>query len=487
MSLVFVQGIGIAKAVPPPDFLFNVGSQIIQAFSLGVLFLSAISASVWQFAKGYFAGIRHKKWIGAGIILLIISVSVAGAYIYGQYEQDKAYKDWVEESKEQGKDLPATDTSLDRLKINNESSSPQVELETERLPENKYVQFIKQYYDFLGNGKIAEAYAVSKKSVSLETYKSWYKNVTDVEVDEVQAINDHKYSLQLTLKEGDRATRYAVLMVLKEDFANLSVLESQVRLLSTEAASPTSSVSPAPKVKILQEEAQNDTGFFEQNKNLALAISNGDFQQVLDSQPSPYILDAREDEEYEIGNFPGSHHIRFADLMAGEWISLPTDKAIYVFCWSGIRGREVAEFLRSKKILSRYIQNGAYDWVTKGGLWDGGIEFLSKYKGEQYKRLFTLSELKKKMAEWVFIVDSRNSGRWMAWDIPGSVNIPIIYTPRSKFDDAFSQVPKGKAVITVCDDFVSCFDAKVVGVKLEKEGHEFLGRYNNPWEYRDDE
>ncbi len=97
------------------------------------------------------------------------------------------------------------------------------------------------------------------------------------------------------------------------------------------------------------------------------------------------MLDAREDEEFAIGNYPGSHHLRFADIKAGEWIQLPTDQIIYVLCWSGIRGKEVADFLRSKKILARYVERGADGWVSFGGKWLGEIKFRSVYKQDQYK------------------------------------------------------------------------------------------------------
>jgi hypothetical protein len=47
----------------------------------------------------------------------------------------------------------------------------------------------------------------------------------------------------------------------------------------------------------------------------------------------------------------------------------------------------------------------------------------------------------------------------------------------------FAQVAPGSRVITVCDGYVNCFDAKITGVELEQRGHTFLGRYNKPWEY----
>ncbi len=265
-------------------------------------------------------------------------------------------------------------------------------------------------------------------------------------------------------------------MTLAEDKdGHIKVADSQVRTLSSSY--------------ILQKAdpplASGSSVFFNDYQDLALAITNNDFNQNLKNEKNLYVLDAREDEEFEIGNFPKSTHIRFADLVAGEWIKIPTDQVVYVFCWSGMRGKEVAEFLRSKQIVARYIEKGASDWVNSGGVWEGDIKFSSKYADERYQRLFTLDELKKAIPDGTVIVDSRISGKFNQHHVSGSINIPIIYTPSSKIEAALEQVPKGAAVITVCDDFISCFDAKVTGIKLEKLGHTFLGRYNKPWEYQD--
>ncbi len=196
-----------------------------------------------------------------------------------------------------------------------------------------------------------------------------------------------------------------------------------------------------------------------------------------------FVLDAREDEEYEVGYFAGSQHIRYADLKAGEWIKLPQTQVIYVLCWSGIRGKEVAEFLRSKQLVARYLENGADGWVDFGGQWQGGIKFISKYSAERYQIVFSTQDVKNFVGNGVILVDSRNPAKYKKSHIAGSISVSIIYTPTSKLPEVLAQVPTSSRVITICDDFVSCFDAKIAGVKLEKQGHTFLGRYNKPWEY----
>ena len=226
-----------------------------------------------------------------------------------------------------------------------------------------------------------------------------------------------------------------------------------------------------------------ETNFFTQHQDLPLAISNADFKTTLANTPSVFILDAREDEEYENGHFPGSHHVRFADLKAGILSSLPRDEVVYVFCWSGIRGKEVTEYLRTQNIVARYIEKGAKGWVDEKGTWQGEILFLNVYKGERYTKVYTTKQVKDLQAEGVILVDSREPSHRQKKTIQSSIAVPVFYTPTSELETTLGKVTSGAKVITMCDDYVSCFDAKVTGVKLEKRGHEFLGRYASPWEY----
>jgi rhodanese-related sulfurtransferase len=411
------------------------------------------------------------------LALVVLTISVCGAYYYEQYKQNKEYALWVEESKRQ--DIPNTDEqtdndNLDKLKLG-ESEGEDV-LSRGETVNDAGLAFIYNYYNNLGSGRVEEAYSVSSKIVSLETYRSWYIDTNQIIVDSAQKISENKYSLGLTLREKTGTIRYGVLMTLMTNEQGIySIKDSDVRILADLNSGGDETPVEEPKIE--------STVFYDNNQHLDLSVSNEEFQSILSQGQPVYVLDAREDEEFEIGYFPGSYHIRFADLLAGEWIGLPQDRVVYVFCWSGVRGKEVAEFLRSKKILTRYIATGADGWVDFGGLWSGGIKFLSKYSAERYQVVFTTDQVKQYQQQGVFIVDSRHPSKYNRRHIQGSVSIPVIYTPTSQLEQALSQVPPNSTVLTVCDDFISCFDAKITGVKLERRGNTFLGRYNKPWEY----
>ena len=221
-------------------------------------------------------------------------------------------------------------------------------------------------------------------------------------------------------------------------------------------------------------------------QELPLFITNEEFQNIREEQSlgNDYtVLDAREDIEFQNGFFPESLHIRFADLREGRWQDLSQENPIYVICWSGIRGQEVAIFLRERHLKAQYLEHGASGWVDFGGAWQGEIKFGDTYTGDRYQKVFTTEETIQQVKKNVWLVDTREPEKFAHKHISGSINIPLMYTPTEKLEETLVSVPAGVSFITVCDGYVNCFDAKLTGVELERRGRIFLGRYNKPWEY----
>jgi rhodanese-related sulfurtransferase len=490
-----------AYAVPPPDFIFNIGSQLVQIFSVIVIFLSAILSLSYKYIKIWLQLLPKRKFLFiGGSIISIILISLGSAYFYGNYKQQEEYNKWLSESQKYGElqiqsqkikrvstdqsEKIKRDTSIDKLKIGETNNSTINSNENfisliENPNNDAQIKFIEDYYRYIATKDLDKAYDLSKKSVDLETFKSWYTDTTKITLGELVRIDTDTSSLELTLFEGDKFTQYGVLMTLKlENNQPIQVANSQVRIL----AQGTQGEAGEPNKIISNDNTQKS--FFEINKDYPLSINNSDFQKTIDNKADNYIvIDAREDLEYENGHFPDSTHIRFADIQAGKWIEIPDDKYIYVICWSGIRGKEVAQFLREKEIVATYLESGASGWFDSGGKWVGGINFSGKYSDEKYKVTFTTTEVKEKVNNGVFLVDTREPWKFTEWHIDGSVNIPIMYTPTIDLEKAFGQVPGNSTVITVCDGYVNCFDAKITGVELEARGNTFIGRYNKPWEY----
>lgn len=341
-----------AKAVLPPDFIFNIGSQIIQFFSAILIFFSGIFAFLYQFIKIKTMALKKRKiWI-ASIFVLIFAIALAASYLLALQKQKIEYEQWLRESQ----------------------------------------------------------------------------------------------------------------------------MQSEKNILSNTEETIASTHTPLPTSTPLET-------FFEIQKDTPLSISNTDFQALQNKSDNFIVLDARENIEFENGHFPSSTHIRFADIKNKGWEQLPKEKFIYVFCWSGIRGKEVAEFLRSKKILARYLEHGASGWYESGGTWIGSIKFSEKYSSSQFQKVFSTNEVKNYIKKGVILIDSREPKKYKQSHIEGSINISMFSQSQEELDTLFAQIPAQSKLITICDEYVNCFDAKVTGVELEKRKHIFLGRYNKPWEY----
>lgn len=212
-------------------------------------------------------------------------------------------------------------------------------------------------------------------------------------------------------------------------------------------------------------------------------VTHNEFTALLkDRKNNPIVLDAREDVEWNNGHIPGSLHVRFADLRAGKYMELPRDRIIYVVCYSSLRGKEVAAFLVKRGIQAKYLENGVEKWVRNNGYWSGRLSLAETHKKPNERRVFTTQEIKQLFSK-VFIVDCREPDVFLTSPFPGAINLSITSTPTSEMERAFNQIPPKSKVLLVCDDKLSCFDAFVTGIELEKRGHHYLGRYPTPWEW----
>lgn len=461
-----------AGAVPPPDLIMQVASQIANFFSIAFVFLLAILSTSYQFIKTRLLTVSKRTYWVVGI-LAIVFLAGAGAYYFDQVYQKKVqaqqYEQWLQESIEQS----AQNAPLES------TEKPQAIALTESKTEDPGEYFIRQYYQNIADHHFEAAYDVSKKSASFEVFVSWYQNVEKVTIDQIEPLksnNGHQYSVSLSLFEKGEKTQYKTLFTLDyQDGKPVRIADTKTTVI------PLKDAGGAGGEMVVS----NALGaFWDQNKDLDLKITNQDFEALIKGPQDTYlILDARENIEYENGHLPGSTHIRFADLKEGEWQSLPKDKVIVVLCWSGMRGLEVAEFLREHYLVARYLEEGSNGWVSYGGQWKGEISFTKTYSDDRYKITYEADQVKQMMEDGVKIVDSRPPDKFAAHHIPGSINIPLMYTPTSKIEEVFGQLSGGGKVVTVCDDYINCFDARLTGVELERRGFEFLGRFSKPWTF----
>ncbi len=447
----------VSQAVPSPDLLMGIGTSLAQWISIGLVFVLGVFATMRRHLQTLFAhSKKHLMILIIGVpVALIVLVSLC-ALGYQEYRAESL----VVQLRQQDMLFPTEGSESDKLVFGSEQVGVNGnEKFTSKIGviSDPGVELIERYYEHIAHGRLGEAFELSHHKVSREKFDQWYGSVSSISLDKLTVVDEGMYSLELVLCEVHQlCDRYGVLMTLnKRDGIYTGINTSQVRSLKLDEE----------KQKRIQESD--------------VVIANAELQGLLDSGQiaDMVVLDAREDVEYENGRFPNSMHIRIADLKAGKWIDLDAEKTVIVLCWSGIRGKEVAEFLRSKEIDARYVDDGAQGWAESGGLWDGRISIKQTYSDRQYSRLLSCDEMRHEMKRGTFVVDSREPGRYEHFHILESVSIPMLYTPSSGLENAFAEVPQGASVVTVCDGYVNCFDARVTGIELEKRGHAFLGRF----------
>ncbi len=432
-------------AIPPPEFIIQITSQIVPIFGWIFAVLIAGLGIAYNFLRSM---IRNTYvLIGVGVFVAFGLAIGSAYYIDGQYQKDQVAE------------LQTQIESQQQAYVNKQAEGKEVPnevIEPVAAEEDLGAQFIRTYYTHLSEGSIEAAYAMTTKRIPFDRFTSWYADTTSIDIEKVEHMDSQNYSVRVKLWEGEESTTFGVLATVK-----YNELSQPVELVSTEVVT----------LGVL------GTGVVDHNEK-DFVISNIELQKKLGSNEPYLVLDARERIEHEYGRFPGSTHIKFADLQSEEgWKVLPTDKPVYVFCWSGIRGDMVATYLRGKGINAYYVEDGAKGWVDFGGTWNGEIQFGSVYEAPRYSKVFLTDQFNKEVANGAILIDSRQPEKFSAQHITGSFPMRLMYTATKDIDAAFSDVPPNSKVITLCDDYVNCFDARLIGIEAEYRGHEFLGRY----------
>jgi rhodanese-related sulfurtransferase len=79
-----------------------------------------------------------------------------------------------------------------------------------------------------------------------------------------------------------------------------------------------------------------------------------------------YLLDVREDEEWNAGHAPEAHHVPMHELLA-RLDEIPTERDVVVACRVGARSAQVTAYLRAQgwqNIVN--LDGGMYAWEAAG-------------------------------------------------------------------------------------------------------------------------
>ncbi|MER7418660.1 rhodanese-like domain-containing protein [Micromonospora peucetia] len=79
-----------------------------------------------------------------------------------------------------------------------------------------------------------------------------------------------------------------------------------------------------------------------------------------------YLLDVREDDEWNAGHAPGAHHLPMMELPA-RIAEVPADRDVAVICRSGGRSAQVVTYLlRNGWDQVRNVEGGMGEWAAAG-------------------------------------------------------------------------------------------------------------------------
>ena len=81
---------------------------------------------------------------------------------------------------------------------------------------------------------------------------------------------------------------------------------------------------------------------------------------------SAWLLDVRENYEWQAGHAPGAHHIPLADLETRQ-LELPETEQILVICHSGGRSRIATDALNRADYAAANVAGGMAAWQASGG------------------------------------------------------------------------------------------------------------------------
>ncbi|MGO4691028.1 rhodanese-like domain-containing protein [Glaciibacter sp. 2TAF33] len=87
---------------------------------------------------------------------------------------------------------------------------------------------------------------------------------------------------------------------------------------------------------------------------------------VLVSAGNAWLLDVREDHEWQAGHAPGAHHLPMGELGQRQ-DELPAGQTILVICHSGARSRAVTDALRAAEYPALNVEGGMVAWNSAGG------------------------------------------------------------------------------------------------------------------------
>jgi rhodanese-related sulfurtransferase len=87
--------------------------------------------------------------------------------------------------------------------------------------------------------------------------------------------------------------------------------------------------------------------------------------RACDVEDAAYVLDVREQDEWEAGHPPGARHVPMMTI-PGRLDELPRDETMVVLCRHGHRSAQVVNYLAGQGFDVVNMDGGIVEWVAAG-------------------------------------------------------------------------------------------------------------------------
>ena len=205
--------------------------------------------------------------------------------------------------------------------------------------------------------------------------------------------------------------------------------------------------------------------------------------------PGLALIDVREPEEIEMGCIKDAVAIRYPDLKSDPGQLPGKEIRTVLLCYSGNRSSELCNDFSEIGFDCNFLIGGYEKWIKDGYPLLGGDADLNNRRGlpgfANKEKLLDTGNVKRLVnAHGAVFVDVRYETDFQHEHLPKAINIPIRKLTTGELKTALEErVPPGAPIITLGYDKRSSFYSLVMGLKLSRRGHEFLGRYTVPHEY----
>lgn len=216
-------------------------------------------------------------------------------------------------------------------------------------------------------------------------------------------------------------------------------------------------------------------------------ISTDTLAEWLDNDVPVNIIDVRENEEFETGAIEGAAHLRYPDVLSRSSL-FPDNAKTLLLCYSGNRSSELCGELTKQGKECNFMMGGYEKWMTESRPLSSSVDLsiqdlrtLPDFENKD-TLLDTPDVHKMVQEEGAQFLDVRYPNDFVKGHLPDAINITMRALPSAALAERIEAL-EDKPYIAACYDKRSCFYGQLIGLRLERAGLDFRGRYSVPHEY----